>query len=131
MLAALGFGLSSRTPESTGKENCAWAGCSSSTPWASISSDAGAEGDERHRLALADADHQAVGPDAGDGGVFHPIDGQQAAAALGERHGENAVVEIGGEDALHLGARGVDQALHGERILAVARERELRIAELT
>ena len=91
--------------------------------------DAGAEGDERDGLALADANHQAVRPDARDGGVFHPVDGQQPAAALGQRHGEDAVFEIGGEDALHFEARRVDQALNGERILAIAGESELRIGD--
>src|ERR1019366_4595055 len=88
---------------------------------------AGAEGDEGHGLALADGDHQAVRPDTGDGGVGHPIDGQEAAAALAERNGKDAAVEIGSEDALHFGARGVGQTQNGERILVIAREPELLV----
>src|ERR1019366_8786317 len=88
---------------------------------------AGAEGDEGHGLALADGDHQAVRPDAGDGCVRHPIDGEEAAAALAERHGKNAVVEIAGENALHFEARGVGQAQNGERVLVIVRKPELLV----
>ena len=69
--------------------------------------DAGAEEHEGHRFPLANAHHQAVGPDARNRGILHPIDGQQPPAALGQRNGEDAVLEIRGEDAQHLGARGV------------------------
>src|ERR1035441_10633835 len=56
------------------------------------------------------------------------LDGQQAPAAFFERRREDAVIEIAGENAEHLGTLGVPQAADGERT-GVAGERKAGVCD--
>ena len=74
----------------------------------------GGELHEGDRAPLGDADAQAVGPDAGDGGFLDPVDGEQGAPALAERDQINTAAEVLREDAHDAAARGVLQTFDAQ-----------------